>query len=175
MKVFTELGLPVLRFNFRGVNRSEGTHDNGRGEQDDARAGLDWLERNYGLPVVCAGFSFGAHMALRVGAADSRVSSLVSLGTPIHVQDRSYSYEFLANCEKPKLFMSGSSDEFSPLPKVEAVVETLPEPKQLVWIAGADHFFAGHLESMQFSLRGWLQAHVVPLQNPHAHRNEAGA
>ena len=58
MKAFIELGLPVLRFNFRGTGRSEGAHDAGRGEQDDARVALDWLDREFGLPILAAGFSF---------------------------------------------------------------------------------------------------------------------
>ncbi len=159
MKTFTEQGLPVLRFNFRGAGRSEGAHDHGRGEQDDVRAGLDWLERSFGLPVLLAGFSFGAHMALRAGCPDGRVRALVSLGTPIQAADRTYRYDFLRDCAKPKLFLSGSSDPFGPVAQVEAALRDAAEPKQIRWIAGADHFFVGKLPFMQAALRDWLPAH----------------
>ncbi len=163
MKTFTDLGLPVLRFNFRGAGRSEGEHDHGRGEQEDVRAALDWLDAEYRLPIVAAGFSFGAHMALRAGADDVRVQGLVSLGTPIQAADRQYTYEFLEHCEKLKLFISGSADEYSPMQPVEAMVNALPGEKQMVWITGADHFFQGKLDSMQSTVRAWMEAHFVPL------------
>lgn len=172
MKSFTELGLPVLRFNFRGAGRSEGVHDHGIGEQDDARAALDWLHARYALPVIGAGFSFGANMVLRIGCNDDRVTGLVSLGTPVEAASRRYSYEFLAGCNKPKLFLSGSADAFGPVPAVEAIVDAVPEPKQLIWITDADHFFAGKLDWMQRALRAWLEVHFVPLQHPAA-REEA--
>ena len=157
MKVFTDAGLPVLRFNFRGAGRSEGTHDAGRGEQEDVRAGLDWLAGEYGLPVLAAGFSFGAHMALRAGCGDRRVCGLVSLGTPVEAADRSYSYEFLSGCGQPKLFLSGSADEFGPVSGAEAALAGASEPKQVVWVPGANHFFVGRLDAMQAALRDWLK------------------
>jgi uncharacterized protein len=166
MRSFVSLGLPVLRFNFRGVNLSEGTHDGGIGEQDDVRAALDWLDAEFHLPMIAAGFSFGANMALRVGAEDSRVTGLVSLGTPIQAAERSYSWDFLANCGKPKLFISGSDDPFGPFAAVEEALRPLPEPKQIAWITNADHFFAGRLPLMQQTLRAWLEAHYVPLEDP---------
>ncbi len=174
MKTFIGVGLPVLRFNFRGAGRSEGVHDNGIGEQDDVRAGLAWLEAEYGLPVLAAGFSFGGHMALRAGCSDDRVAGLVSLGTPVQAADRTYTYGFLSGCSRPKLFLSGSADEFGPVAKLEAALAPAAEPKQIVWITDAGHFFAGHLDSLQSALRGWLQANFVPLQDPDGHRAAAG-
>lgn len=166
MKTFTDLGLPVLRFNFRGAGRSEGEHDGGHGEQEDARAGLDWLHAEYGLPVVAAGFSFGAHMALRAGCGDARVCGLVSLGTPVEVIDgafsRRYSYEFLAECARPKLFLSGGADPFGPMERVETALAEAADPKRLVWVLGADHFFTGRLPEMQALLRGWVEGQILP-------------
>ena len=161
MKVFTEAGLPVLRFNFRGAGRSEGQHDFGLGEQDDFRAGLDWLAREYPLPVLAAGFSFGAHIALRAGCNDPRVAALVSLGTPIEAGERAYTYEFLNACAKPKLFLSGAADVFGPVAQVEAALSGVPAG-QLVWIPDADHFFVGKLDQMQNALRLWLQTNFLP-------------
>ncbi len=156
MKALTGLGLPVLRFNFRGVGSSAGQHDGGHGEQDDARAALDWLHAEFALPVLSVGFSFGASMALRAGNRDSRVAGLVSLGTPVRAADRRYSYKFLLECTKPRLFLSGTADEFGPVEEVEAALATLPEPKQVSWIEGADHFFAGRLPEMQAVLSEWV-------------------
>ncbi len=162
MKTFTELGLPVLRFNFRGAGLSQGRHDHGRGEQDDVRSAVDWLTVEYGLPVLAAGFSFGAHMALRAGCEDTRVAGLVSLGTPIEAADRVYSYEFLHDCTKPKLFLSGTADAYGPVGKIEAALAPVPEPKQIVWAAEADHFFTGKLNRMQAALESWLLNHFLP-------------
>lgn len=156
MKTFTELSLPVLRFNFRGTGLSQGRHDHGRGEQDDVRCAVDWLAAEYGLPVLAAGFSFGAHMALRAGCEDDRVAGLVSLGTPIQAADRIYTYEFLHKCAKPKLFLSGTADAFGPVDKLEIALAPVPEPKQVAWVAEADHFFAGKLDRMQGELESWL-------------------
>lgn len=165
MKVFTDLGLPVLRFNFRGAGRSEGTHDGGVGETDDVRAGLDWLAQEYRLPVLAAGFSFGAHTALQAGCGDRRVAGLVSLGTPVEAGDerwtRSYGYEFLAGCSRPKLFLSGTCDPFGPVDRVEAALRDASSPKVLAWVPEADHFFTGRLPEMQLLLRGWVQAFLA--------------
>ena len=141
MKAFQSLGLPVLRFNFRGTGLSEGNHDYGHGEQDDVRAALDWLTREFNRPILFAGFSFGSYVGLRVCCCDPRVLGLVALGLPIGAEGRSYTYEFLSNCTQPKLFISGDQDQYGPVAQVEAAVAGTGDPKQLVWISGVDHFF----------------------------------
>lgn len=141
MKAFQSFGLPVLRFNFRGTGLSEGAHDEGRGEQDDVRAALDWLDREYSLPILFAGFSFGSWVGLKACCGDPRISGLVALGLPIGAEGRRYTYEFLRNCGQPKLFISGDHDQFAPAAEVEAAVALAPEPKRLVWVSGVDHFF----------------------------------
>lgn len=142
MKAFQAFGLPVLRFNFRGTGLSEGTHDEGHGEQDDVRAALDWLDREFHLPILFAGFSFGAWVGLRASCGDPRVPALIALGLPVAAEGRSYSYEFLHTCSKPKLFISGDRDQYGPRNQVEAAVALAGDPKELHWIADADHFFA---------------------------------
>jgi alpha/beta superfamily hydrolase len=142
MKAFQSLGLPVLRFNFRGTELSEGEHDEGRGEQDDVRAALDWLEREFQRPILFAGFSFGAYVGLNACCGDARVPGLVGLGLPVEAEGRGYRYDFLGACHQPKLFISGTRDPYGPIAKVEAAVALAAEPKELVWIADADHFFA---------------------------------
>jgi alpha/beta superfamily hydrolase len=158
MKALNNLGLPVLRFNFRGAGLSHGEHDQGTGEVDDVRAALDWLDGEFRLPIVFAGFSFGAAIGLRAAVPDSRVPTLISLGTPISpVDNRSYDYDFLTNCAKPKLFVSGSRDQFASKAKLEALVQSLPEPKRLVIIEAADHFFEGRLREMRETVEGWTK------------------
>jgi alpha/beta superfamily hydrolase len=166
MKAFQSFGLPVLRFNFRGTGRSEGQHDQGRGEVQDVSAALDWLDGEFRLPLLFAGFSFGANVGLRACCGDHRVKGLVALGLPVRAEGRGYTYNFLPGCTQPKLFASGASDEFGPQAEVEAIVQTAPEPRSLVWIAGGDHFFAGHLEELQAAIRGWVGAHFLPHRLP---------
>jgi len=152
-KTLHGLGLPVLRFNFRGAGLSEGEHDNGKGEQDDVRAALDFLAAEFaGLPLVLAGFSFGAWVGLRVACEDERVSEVVGLGLPVDNSDLSY----LRGCGKPKLFLQGGNDQFGSRANVESLIAALPEPKRLVFVEGADHFFAGHLRQVDAALRAWM-------------------
>jgi alpha/beta superfamily hydrolase len=163
-KAFSSFGLPVLRFNFRGTGLSEGVHDDGRGEVSDVRAALDWMDARYGLPLLFAGFSFGSNVGLRACCGDARVRGLVGLGLPVRAEGRDYSYRFLPGCGSvPKLFISGDHDEFSPRGALEAELVAASEPKQIVWVAGADHFFAGtadspssKLEVMNAAMRSWI-------------------
>src|SRR5579859_167615 len=113
MKALNSLGVPVLRFNFRGAGASAGKHDVGRGEVDDVRAALDWLNAEFHLPIIFTGFSFGAAVGLRAACPHPNVDSLISLGTPAQVMGRLYGYDFLETCAKPKLFVSGGVDEFA--------------------------------------------------------------
>ncbi len=163
MKAFQSFNLPVLRFNFRGTGLSEGVHDNGHGEQEDVRAALSWLENEFHLPILFAGFSFGANVGLKVCCNDDRVHGTVALGLPVHAEGRDYHYDFLPGCRKPKLFISGTHDQYGPQEEVEEIVSLAPQPAQLVLIAGADHFFVGKLEDVQLSIRAWLQTHFLPL------------
>lgn len=156
MKALHGFGLPVLRFNFRGTGRSEGHYDDGRGEQDDVRAALDWLDNEFHRPVLFAGFSFGSNVGMRACCGDPRVHGLIALGLPVLAGGRSYTYEFLQECDQPKLFISGDHDQYGPVAGVEAVVATASEPKKLVWIPGADHFFVGGLDQVQTTIVDWI-------------------
>ena len=146
-------GIPVLRFNFRGAGQSEGIHDRGIGEQDDVRAALDYLAAEFpNSPSLLAGFSFGSLVGLRVGCADRRVSDLIGLGIPVDNSDLTS----LRDCAKPKLIIQGGNDQFGSRANVEALCATLLEPKRLVIIEGADHFFAGQLEKVRSAIDAWL-------------------
>lgn len=157
MKALQHFGFPVLRFNFRGTGLSEGEHANGVGEVDDVRVALDWIEREYTLPIVFAGFSFGAAVGLRAACPDPRVTALIGLGLPVTpVDDRVYDFEFLRTCSKPKLFVSGSRDQFGPSGKLETLVSTFADPKKLVRIDAGDHFFEGRLREMREAIEKWV-------------------
>jgi alpha/beta superfamily hydrolase len=162
MKALNGFGFPVLRFNFRGAGLSQGEHDEGRGEVDDARAALAWLESQYRLPVIFAGFSFGAATGLRAACPDPRVVALISLGTPVQVEERGYGYGFLQECSTPKLFVSGARDQFGPRAQLQALVASVPEPKKLVLIEGADHFFEGRLAEIRRAIEEWVKEMVMP-------------
>lgn len=158
MKALNSFGYPVLRFNFRGAGLSQGEHDHGEGEAEDVRAALDWLNREFHLPLIFAGFSFGAAVGLRVACPDTRVRALIGLGLPVSaIDDRTYDFEYLQNCVKPKLFVSGDRDQFGPRAKLEAIVRLFPEPKKLVIIEGADHFFEGRLREMREAIEAWAK------------------
>jgi uncharacterized protein len=162
MKALNSFGFPVLRFNFRGTGLSHGEHDYGRGETEDVRTALDWLENQFRLPLLFAGFSFGAAVGLRVGCEDERVRALIGLGMPVvPVEERDYDFDFLEACSKPKLFVSGSRDRFGPRAKLEALVNTLPEPKKLITIESADHFFEGRLREMRDAIEGWVRETIA--------------
>ena len=150
-----DAGLVVLRINFRGVGQSTGTHDDGQGESEDARAGLDYLSEHYpGHPITLAGFSFGALVGLEVGIGDRRVVRLISIGTPVD----KYDFSFLKSCRKPLLLVHGDRDEFGPTEKLEELVNQLkPEAQaQVEFIAGADHFFEGHLDRLKKVITEWV-------------------
>ena len=163
MKTFAAFNIPVLRFNFRGTGLSEGKHDDARGEVDDVRAALDYLQARYAKPILFAGFSFGSYVGLRACGGDERVAGLVGLGLPVSAAGRSYTYEFLPKCIQPKLFISGDHDEFSTPEALTRILALSPPPTETVTIAGADHFFQGtpldpkpKLDQMQHHLHTWL-------------------
>ncbi|HET6935323.1 MAG TPA: alpha/beta family hydrolase [Candidatus Angelobacter sp.] len=162
MKALNAFGFPALRFNFRGAGLSEGEHDRGHGEVDDVRAGLEWLDAEFHKPIIFCGFSFGAATGLRAACADPRVVGLISLGTPVAVEGRVYAYKFLQDCARPKLFVSGSRDQFSPAEALRELVEGAQEPKEMVLVEGADHFFEGHLPEMQAAIHDWVSRYFQP-------------
>ena len=139
-KALTRIGCAVLRFNFRGVGRSAGAWDHGRGEKDDYRAALDYVAREYpGLEIWSAGFSFGSYIATTCGAADDRVCALIGIAPPV---DR-YDYGVVKQSTKPKFVIHGEMDELIPLQAVRAFYAQLADPKELVEIDRANHLFDG--------------------------------
>jgi alpha/beta superfamily hydrolase len=153
-KALQSAGVAVLRFNFRGVGRSEGRFDGGRGEQDDARAALDEMERRFpGRRLVLGGFSFGSVVALRVGVGDPRVRALMVLGYPATFLEGSIPLDG----PKPRLFVQGEQDQFGSGDAIRALVEPLSEPRSLVVVPGTDHFFDGRLDELQGAVCTWAE------------------
>lgn len=160
-KTIHRFGLPVVRFNFRGVGLSEGRHDKGEGEVGDVLAVLDFLAAEYsGVPLLVAGFSFGSWVGLRAGCGDARVAELLGLGLPVgDLDNRSFAY--LESCEKPKLLVSGEFDRFGPPNQLRAMVQRFPhrvkENTRVAIVRGGDHFFAGHLAELDQAIAAWLR------------------
>ena len=150
----TRIGCAVLRFNFRGVGRSAGAWDEGRGEQDDYRAALDYVAGRYsGLELWAAGFSFGSYIALSCGAEDDRVCTLIGIAPPVN----RYDYEAVKRSMKPKFIIHGEADELIPLRAVREFYAQLEEPKELVEIDRANHLFDGQASEVGDALEDLLE------------------
>ena len=170
-KALKSAGFAVLRFNFRGVDRSEGAHDHGSGEQEDARAALREVQDRFpGLPLILGGFSFGSAVALRVAARDERVRAVFALGYPLLLSFRgtpvgqvprnppgSKTRSHLAEVRQPRLFVQGENDEFGPGETLRALVLELPPPREIVVIPGANHFFGERLDALQGAIADWAE------------------
>ena len=142
-------GAAVLRFNFRGVGKSQGRHADGVGEVDDARAALDWLRRRYpGLPYTLAGFSFGSRIALILACALGDPLRVIALSFPA----KQYPVDAAVRCPVPKIFVQSTHDVHGPPPEMEAFYAQAAPPKQLVWVEAQDHFFGGALDLLEMEL-----------------------
>lgn len=160
-KSLNALGLPVLRFNFRGAGMSGGVHDRGRGEGGDVRAALDFLAKEFpGTPMLVAGFSFGSWVGMKVGCRDARVRELIGLGIPVNSTD----FSFLRECEKPKLFVHGSNDEHGNLEKLKSLVPGFAGENRLVIVEDVDHFFAGKLHELGAAIEDWTRPQIKRLE-----------
>ena len=156
-------GCAVLRFNYRGVNLSEGIYDEGVGETADARAALQELRSRYPtLPLLVSGFSFGSRIALRLAMGEEGVGRAIAVGFPTKYPNRDYVYEV----RLPKTFIHSTHDEFGPVKNLPAFYESLPEPKQLHWVEASDHFFAGGLDAYEAVVAsvGSNRPHAAPLR-----------
>lgn len=143
-------GAAVLRFNFRGVGASEGEYGEFTGETEDARRALGWLRERYpGLPFALAGFSFGARTITELGCATAGAQFLLAAGFSTRLGGTAY----LETCPVPKIFVQSTRDRFAPREEFERVYAGFAEPKRVVWIEAADHFFAGALEEVEEAAR----------------------
>ncbi len=149
-----DAGLLALRLNFRGVGQSTGEHDEGRGERDDTRAGLDYLVEHYpGEEITLCGFSFGARVGMEVGMSDQRVARLISIGTPVD----KYDFSFLKECRQPILFVQGDRDEFGRVEPLREMAAQIPTAELRV-IQDAGHFFDDQLDELKRAITEWVGA-----------------
>jgi hypothetical protein len=139
-------GCVVLRFNFRGVNLSEGAYGHGVGEVDDAVAALNELRLRYPtLPMLVGGFSFGSRVALHIAAERETLTRVVVVGFPTKYPKREYVHQVRI----PKFFIQSTQDQFGPREEMQDFFDSLPSPKQLSWIEASDHFFRDGLDAYE--------------------------
>jgi alpha/beta superfamily hydrolase len=144
-------GAVVLRFNFRGVNKSEGKHDKGVGEVADAQACLDVLRERYPqLPYSLAGFSFGSRVALRLAQDHPQATRVIAIGLPAHIPGT----DALRDCPIPRVFIHSTHDTTCPPEPVREFYDSLAGDKRMIWIPGRDHFFAGALDQLEEAVYG---------------------
>jgi uncharacterized protein len=156
-----DAGLTTLRINFRGVGQSTGDHDEGRGELQDVRAGLNYLAREFpDQPITLCGFSFGARVGLEVGMSDERVVNLISIGTPVE----KYDFSFLKANSKPILFVHGDRDEFGSLPRLLKFVDEMKQNNTSVTLSvikDSGHFFEDHLDELKDAITDWTKRQLT--------------
>jgi len=151
--VLHERGAAVLRFNFRGVGASAGAYDRGIGELEDARAALHWLRERYPYArTTLAGFSFGSWVAARLAAAEPGIEQLILVAPAAEKSD----FSALATCTVPKLVIHGTRDDQAPLEALERAYPGWSEPKRLIRIEGATHFFDRQLAALADAIRAGL-------------------
>jgi alpha/beta superfamily hydrolase len=143
-------GAVALRFNYRGVNLSEGTYDEGNGETDDGRTALQYLRSRYpDLPYAISGFSFGSRIAHRLACEATGPKFALCAGMPTWY----FENENIIACPVPRVFVMSTNDQFAPRDKFQAGFDTLAEPKRLIWVESQDHFFAGALDQFEAAVR----------------------
>ena len=155
-----DAGLTTLRFNFRGVGGSTGTHNEIEGGKEDVRDALEYISKTYpDQTITLAGFSFGSRTGMEIGIADDRVARLISVGTPV---DKYEDYDFLSHARKPILFIHGDHDEFGSLENLQRVYSKVKQntDAELVVVPDSGHFFDEHLNLVRESVKNWTLKHL---------------
>jgi alpha/beta superfamily hydrolase len=143
----------TLRFNFRGTGASQGTHDEGEGEQADVQAAIDWaMKKHPGRKLFAGGFSFGSWVASRVACEMPEVDAIFLIGTPVN----KYDFGYLRHCEKPMLFLHGTQDEHGNYTKLEQLAQEVRNAESVI-VTGADHFFTKQLDIVEETMRTWAE------------------
>ena len=158
---YVKRGFAVLRFNFRGVGRSQGVFSKGEGELSDAASALDWLQTYNQNSRECwiAGCSFGAWIGMQLLMRRPEITGFISVSPPANM----YDFTFLAPCPSSGLMLTGDKDEFVPYDSVKKLVDKLNQQKDITVqhdvVAGANHFFQGKLEDMEEAISTYMDAH----------------
>ncbi|MFQ5958302.1 MAG: alpha/beta hydrolase [Alphaproteobacteria bacterium] len=157
-QAFGRYGFSVMRFNFRGVGRSQGQFDNGQGELSDAASALDWLQNFNPNATSCwiGGFSFGAWIAMQVLMRRPEIDGFISVAPPANLFD----FTFLAPCPSSGMILHGNRDELVPEPAVAKLADRLAHQRHITVdyrvIDGADHFFHDHIDEFSGHVRDYL-------------------
>ena len=173
---FARRGFNCLRFNFRGVGRSQGTYDRGEGELSDAAAALDWLQATNPNASSCwvAGFSFGAWIGMQVLMRRPEIDSFVSIAPPANL----FSFSFLAPCPSSGLIVQGSADDIVPEPSVARLVEKLSAQRDIHIdyriVPGAGHFFSKETEDLSHIVDEYVEQRLNRAAPPATRRKATG-
>ncbi len=155
-EVAQEEGFWTLRFNFRGVGKSEGTYGEGMGERNDVEAAIQFFQtkmKDPDLPLLFLGYSFGAWVGFPVAIREERIRGLIAIAPPLQMFD----FDSLKGCKKKKLIIVGDQDFWCPSPLLNQWYQNLEEPKFLSLIPGADHFFFSHVQLLKDPLRSFFK------------------
>lgn len=161
-QMFVKRGFSVLRFNFRGVGRSQAEFDEGIGELSDAASALDWLQSENPNAQQCwiTGFSFGAWIGMQLLMRRPEISGFISIAPPANL----YDFSFLAPCPSSGLFVSGTEDKVVPHEEARALAERLTAQKDISidhqLIEGTNHFFEDSLDELTDVMNGYLDVHM---------------
>jgi len=159
---FVHRGFSALRFNFRGVGRSQGSFDHGQGELSDSAAALDWAQTINPEAKSCwiAGFSFGAWIGMQLLMRRPEIESFISIAPPANM----YDFTFLAPCPSSGLILQGDHDTVVPVESVQKLVTKLSHQRDIKIdfrkVPGADHYFADRLETLVTQVDGYIGDHL---------------
>jgi alpha/beta superfamily hydrolase len=162
-QAFTRRGFSALRFNSRGVGRSQGVYDDGLGELSDAASALDWMQSTNADAPQCwiAGFSFGAWIGMQLLMRRPEISGFISVAPPAN----HYDFSFLAPCPASGLFVHGEADEVVPEAESAALAERLSAQRAITidyrTVPGANHFFNEHIEKLMVHVEDYLDTHLT--------------
>ncbi len=150
---FENANVATLRFNFRGVGTSGGSHEGGEGEQEDVATAIQWVQRTHpGKRIFVGGFSFGSWVASRAACENPDVFAVFLIGAPVN----QYDFGHVRRCEKPMLFLQGTQDEYGDVEKLEKLVQPIRNAQSVI-VTGADHFFTKQLDAVEETMRGWAE------------------
>ena len=161
---FVERGFSVLRFNFRGVGRSQGTFDNGVGELSDAAYAFDWMQQFNSNSPFCwiGGYSFGALISMQLMMRRPEIEGFVSISPPAGTED----FSFLAPCPSSGLIIHGDKDTHVPLDAVKKLAQKLDGQKNisvnLSIVKGADHFYKDNVDNLSKEVASYLDNSLPP-------------
>ena len=151
--------LATLRFNFRGVGGSTGTHNDIENGKEDVLDALDYLSKNFPREeITLAGFSFGSRTGMEVGMSDDRIVRLISIGTPV---DKYSDYGFLTSVTKPILFLHGDKDEFCSVKSLRDLTDQIPHAEVVIY-ENCGHFFNEHLDELRDAIYNWTNKQINP-------------